>query len=229
MQIAKLATAALAAAALVAGLAVTKPAQATVILTFGQSVNGPTVTSLANAAGTATTVVGTNIPVLISQYLAPGAPISAYLSFDFTSTNAAQISQSQFLQSFNGNFSFTSLPNDHGTNYLSATFTDFVFGVIGGSSLVLASSDPPGSDVFTSGILDTAQLGQPRSISLGFADVTPPAAIVGHTLRSFSSSVSGTVGAAIPLPEPGSLTVLGAGLLTLGTVGAVRLARARRS
>jgi hypothetical protein len=109
-------------------------------------------------------------------------------------------------------------------------FTDFVFGVIGGSALVLASSDPPGNDSFTSDVLDTAELDRPRAISLGFADVTPPAAIVGHTLRSFASSVSGTVSAAIPIAEPASAAVLGLGTLALlgMRTGWRRRARARR-
>jgi hypothetical protein len=209
--------------AVMALLGMTLPADATVILSFAQSVNGSTVTATNNAAHTTTTVVGTNIPVTISQFLGGGAPISAFLDFQLNSAAAATITSGQILQPYTGTFSFTSLPGDLGTNYLSSTFTDFVFGTATGSSLTLSSSEPPGHDTFTSDILDAGTLYIPRAISFGFADVTPPAAIVGTTLRGFTSSVSGTISANVAVPEPTSLMLLGACLASLGLV-----ARARR-
>ena len=230
MSIAKIATVALAGALLCASAA----AHASVILSFGQAVNGPTVTATQNAAHTATEITGTNIPVIISQFLGGGAPIDASLTFLLDSNGVATVSPTGvFSQPFTGSFSFTSGINDTGINYLSAVFTDFVFGTVAGSSLTLSSSEPPGHDTFTSDILNAATFTLPRALSLAFADVTPPTTLSGGTLLPFASSVSGTISSnitAIPLPEPGSLTVLGAGLFAIGLMRVrFRRARARRA
>jgi hypothetical protein len=200
--------------------ALSSVANATVILTFGQAVDGTTVTATNDAADTSTNIVGTDIPVIISQYAGAGAPISAFLDFDINSTAPVTLLLGQLLQPFGGAFSFTSQSGGGGINYLSSVFTDFVFGINGGSSLTLNASEPPGSVVFTSDVLDVGQLIIPRAISLAFADVTPPGAILGTTLGAFASSVSGTMSALIhtDIPEPSALVLLGVGLGALGLI-----------
>ena len=199
---------------IICSLGASSIADAAVILSFAQNINGPTVTSTNNMADTTTTIIGNNIPVTISQYLGGGAPIDAFLTFNLLSSGPASISSGQLLQPYNGSFSFTSLPLGGGTNYLSSVFTDFVFGIDGGSSLTLNSSQPPGTVAFTSDILNVSVLDLPRALSLAFADVTPPGSIVGTTLNGFASSVSGTVSAGIAsdVPEPSGLALLGVGL-----------------
>jgi hypothetical protein len=208
-----------AVAVLVATLGMSAPSEAAVILTFGQTSNSPTVTATTNAAQTQTTMSGTGIAITISQYAGAGAPISAYLNFSLLSDGAATLSSGQVLQPFTGSASFTSLANGGGVNYLTASFIDFVFGGAGGSSLTLSASEPPGSVAFTSSVLPSSILGDPRALSFGLADVTAPVAIVGSTLQGFTASISGTVSAAaVAVPEPASLAVLGAGLVGLGVI-----------
>jgi len=213
------------AAAIVCGLGAGSAANAAVVLSFAQNIDGPTVTATNNLGDTTTTVAGTDIPVTISQYLGEGAPIDAYLNFTLLSSSVATVSSGQLLEPFNGSFSFTSLIGGGGINYLSSTFADFVFGIDGGSSLTLNSSQPPGTVAFTSDILDVAELQVPRALSFAFADVTPPGNIVGTTLDGFVSSVSGTISADFvsDVPEPPGLALLGVG------VGALAVLRRRRA
>ena len=218
-----------AAAVLVAGVGTAPLAQADVILTFGQTSNTSTITATNNTADTTTTITGASIPILISQYAGAGAPISAFLTLNLANDGAATTVEGQILQSFSGTASFTSGANDTGTNYLSASFTDTVFGIDGGSSLTLAASAPPGTVSFTSDVLPSSDLGEPDALSFSFANVVNPAAIVGTTLQGFTSSVSGTVSAAVTaiptptptptpttVPEPATLALLGTGVVGLG-------------
>jgi hypothetical protein len=209
-----------AAVALIAAtLGMSPRAEAAVILTFGQTSNSPTVTATTNAADTQTAMSGSGIAVTISQYAGAGAPISAYLNFALLSDGAATLFSGQVLQAFTGSASFTSLADGGGINYLTASFIDFVFGANGGSSLTLSASEPPGSVAFTSSVLPSSILGDPRALSFGLADVTAPVAIVGTTLQGFTASISGTVSAAqVAVPEPASLAMLGAGLVALGVL-----------
>ena len=69
-------------------LAGAQPAEATVILSFGQSEDGPTIVGLA-AAGV-TTISGEDIPVTVSQIdAALATPLAAFLTLDATSTGSA--------------------------------------------------------------------------------------------------------------------------------------------
>jgi hypothetical protein len=206
-------------AVLIATLGMSPKAEAAVILTFGQTSNSPTVTATSNAAHTQTALSGTGIAVTISQFAGAGAPISAFLNLNLLSNGAATPFSGSVIQSFAGSASFTSLAGGGGINYLTANFTDFVFGAVGGSSLTLSASEPPGTVSFTSSVLPSSILGDPRALSFGLADVTAPVAIVGSTLQGFTASISGTVSAAaVAVPEPASLAMLGAGLVALGVI-----------
>ncbi len=212
------------ASVIIAGLAASPPAHADVVLSFAQNINGPTVSGTTNAADTQTTIIGTDIPVTISQFIGGGTPIMSYLIFDLVSSEPVSMVFGQLLEPFSGSFSFTSQIGGGGINYLSSSFTDFVFGINGGSSLTLNASEPPGTVSFTSDVLNVSSLELPRATSLGFADVTPPGSIVGTTLAGFTSSVSGTVSAGVinNVPEPASLTFLGLGI---GTIAALKRRR----
>ena len=201
-------------------------AKAAVILTFGQSVNGTTVvaTNSVVAGINRTTINGTNIPITISQFGGPGAPINAFLNFSLVSTSPAQTTilpgpTSLYTEAFSGNAKFTSAMGGAGINYLSSTFVDSLFAIKGASSLTIAASDPPATNVsFASSVLTAAQLQDPRALSFSFADVSPVVGLFGSganvTLRAFRSSISGTVSAA-DLPEPMSAALLAGGLLLL--------------
>ncbi len=207
------------AAVVLCGLAVGSSAHAAAVLSFGQTSGGATVTATNNSANTQTLIGGSNVAVTLSQYAGGGAPISAFLNLSLTSTSAAMVVAGQILEPFSGSASFTSGIGGTGTNYLSASFTDFVFGTDGGSSLTLSATEPPGTVSFTSSVLPASELSDPRALSFGFADVTGPASIVGSTLRGFTSTVAGTVSAATtPVPEPATFALVGVGLLAMGAV-----------
>ena len=205
----------IAAAAMIAPVA-----SATTILTFGQAAGGSPIVGTNNGAGS-TTISGGNVAITITQIDALLAtPTAAFLNFTVTSI-APAISVGGFvIQEFSGSFTITSGLGGTGINYLSATFADFVFGA--GSSLTLSSANPPEAVSLTSGVI--ADLGSPDGISFSFANVNPSIGISHGSLRSFTSSVSGTFSATPPprqqAPEPGSLALVG--LAMLGLAGSLR-------
>src|SRR5580765_7977531 len=193
-----------------AALALPISASADVILTFGQSVNGDTIT--ATDDGTTTTIIGIDVPITVTEILGPVVtPFAALLNLDATSTGPANVGPLGVIEPFSGTFEITSALCGAG-NCLSGIFTSATFGFLGGASLTMAGAQPPGSLIFTSDVI--TELGLPRGMSFSFANVNPPVSVDGTTIAGFNSSVSGTFSAAL-VPEPASVLLFGVALLAL--------------
>jgi PEP-CTERM motif len=193
-------------------LALVSPASATVVLNFGQVSGVNTITATPNGTDTATTINGTNVAINITQdiggFLGP-----AILNLNAASTDAAVLVGTSVLQHFNGSWHITSGLGGTGTNFLSGTFTDAVFGT--GPSLTLSVGAPPDTITTTSDQIPAIDLGLPEAISLSFSNVLPPVGIAGSTLAGFTSSIAGNF-SATPVFEPSSLAIVGLGLVGLG-------------
>jgi hypothetical protein len=185
-------------------------ARAGTILVFGQdgTANQFTATNdgSTGAAG-GTTLAAVDIPVTITG-LANAVALPASFPDAFFNLSAASVSDAtmdgsgQITQDFSGSFWITSSAGGGGTNYLSGTFSDAVFG--SGTGLVMTASGPLGVPTLTSGVITS--LDQMRAMSLSFTNVDPPAFLtVEQTLGAFTSSVSGNFSG---VPEPGSLVLL---------------------
>lgn len=192
-------------------------AQAGTVLVFGQDgiSNEFTATnngSMGFAGGTTLSAVDIKVTItgIANSQPLPGSFPTAFFDLIAVSvSNAATDGSGHITEDFSGSFSITSLAGGGGTNYLSGTFHDAIFG--NGTGLVMTSSGPLGVPTFTSDVIGA--LFQTRAISLSFTNVTPSAFVTGNeTLGAFTSSVSGNFSAA---PEPTSLVLLGIGVTAL--------------
>jgi hypothetical protein len=198
-----------------AGLALTlSDARAGTILVFGQTGASAPDLFTATRSGSTTTLSAVDIPITITginnSHSLPLSFPGAYFDLTATNTNAAMLVNGQIFQDYSGSFAITSGTGKTGTNYLSGTFSDSVFG--SGTGLTLSVSDawpnlPGESVVFTSDVI--SMLGLPHAMSFAFTNVSPAASITDSTLDSMSSNVAGSFSS---IPEPSSVILLGIGL-----------------
>jgi hypothetical protein len=203
------------AACLLALLAMTAPARAELILDFAQKGTANT-TIITATGGTSTTITNTDTAVSIDAIgAALVTPFDAFYNFSAHSTSPASTVVG-ISQHFSGTFSLTSLAGGLGTNYLSGTFNDIVLGNPGGTFLILGASTPPPTDVtFTSSVISSALLGEPRSLALSFTAVSPAVHLDGTTLGSGTASVSGDFSAVAVVPEPSTVVLAATGGLVV--------------
>ena len=210
-------------AAFAAGfIALAGPASADVIITFGQSGSGNTITGTATAVGTSWS--GSDIPVTITQIApnGPATPFSAFLDVSAHSIGGANLVGPFITQEFAGSFAICSGTAACGTNYLSGVFSDGALTANGAVQIAVAAPDV----TFTSGVIQS--LGEPNALGFSFTNVTPPVSLAactntnpgcstGQTIASFTASISGNA-AATEVPEPATIALFGASLLMFGIV-----------
>jgi hypothetical protein len=200
-------------------------ANAATILVFGQQGEALTMEGVNDGAGT-TTITADDVLVDVTGFFAGGTPIlGVYFNFTATNTDAAQDLGGDFLQHYEGEFSFTSGAGGTGTNYLSGTFTDALFG--SGDAFGITASTAGGDTITFDSDFATAFF-PTLGLSLSFVSVTPPLSIVNGSIASFNASISGNFSADrverdIPVPEPGSMFLLGSGLVGLAASARRRL------
>jgi len=194
-------------------------ADASVLLIFGQTGLGDTVTG--TRTGTSTTITSSTTIDIDEIDASVTTPISATFTLSATNSGPATLSGGEITQHYNGTFSITSGAN----NYLSGTFADAVFGAGGALTLSASNPSPTQSVNFTSNVIAPDLISAfNRAMSLSFTDVSPSAAIVNTTLRTFRSDVSGDFSSSVPEPSTWAMMLLG--FAGLGYVG-FRKARAR--
>lgn len=209
--------------ALAAGLAIfAPPAQADVIITFGQNAQTNTINGTASATGTVWG--GTDIAVTITQIApnGPATPIQAFLDVSAQSSSGAINPVGNLvLQRFAGTFSICSTAAGCGVDYLSGSFSDGAITATGAAGIAIFAAQ----GVFSSDAI--LALSEPLSINFDLTNVSPLVSLVactstnpgcdsGQTINTFSAAVAGNASATIP--EPATMALFGASLLGLGVM-----------
>lgn len=206
------------AAGVAASLGVHAPVRATEIqiAAFGQTSGSNTVTAVANAADTATTITISDALTDFTQLAGVTVPPTAdFMDLSATSIDAATAIGPAVLQHYAGSFCISSGLGCSGVIALKGSFSDAAFGAGGGPGLVVTVSKPPDSLALMSDLVPASELASPSTFGLTFSALTPALAITGTTIRGFSASFAGGA-SATKVPEPASLALFGVGLLGLG-------------
>jgi hypothetical protein len=229
----------IATAALVATAAVSA-AQASTVLLFDQIGNVDTTRFRATPGNPAsTTITNKNTLVMVTSIDAGiSTPFTAFFNLTATSIDktTALDPGHTLSEAFSGIFSLTSRRGGRGTDYLSGTFSDIVFGMNHGPDAIMMSSEPPKTVLLTSSIIPIAELGFPTSFALAFTDMRfrdsgactsrmAPGSAPGCTIASTRASVAGDF-SATATPLPAALPLFATGL---GALGLLRWRRKRKA
>ena len=170
------------AATAITALALAVPANATLVLTFGQNGSGNTITGTASG-GTSTTISATDVSVDVTQILGGSPSTPDFLTLNAVSDGAAFPVGLGVGQHFDGTFSIRTATGGGGTNLLSGAFTDLLLGT--GPAATITVGAPPDLAAFTRDVIALGQLGPPVAVAFSFANVTPP---IGWTARRWRRS-----------------------------------------
>jgi PEP-CTERM motif len=210
-----------------AGLAFAAPAHALSFstLSFGQPTPISAFHVTAIDATHSTLSASTGITVTSIDGGLPTTPFLATFNLFATSNAGANVFGTLIFQEFSGTFSITSAACGVNSNCLSGTFTDLFSGIKGSSAFSVQASTPVASNVtFTSDIIPEADLGLDRALSFSMTALTSKLSATNNgTVATTSAQFSGNFSAGPQsVAEPGSLALLGAGVLGLGFVGSRR-------
>ena len=197
----------------------TASASATQIISFGQTSGSNTITATDDGTVTNINTNGTGAAILIDQLFGVVTPpaIAAFMTLNATSIDAATlVGGLAVLQHYSGSFCISTGAGCTGTNELSGTFSDAAFGLNGGTQLSVNVANPPDTLVLSSSVIPAADLVAPSSFTLSMSNL-PALSIDGNTIAAFTSSFSG-VANATTVSEPGSLALMGIGLLGMGMI-----------
>jgi hypothetical protein len=219
-----------ASAALAVGLglaALATPASAATILIFAQNHATPPGFVVIHDNGDGTTSLSTDIAVTITDLAGPLVPppiTDATFKLTGASTSAAATvtfgGTPILLERFSGTFEITA-PECGAGNCLSGTFTDIMFGPVGGRALTLAANAP--DLTFTSDVIPGGDLVSDQAMALSKTNLTVPVTMdcsspIGCTLATTSANVSGTFSADTAVPEPSTWAMMILGFFGLGFV-----------